>query len=58
MTPATTILEYLNSKAHQFNIVCKQTEDEIAGILFAIGAAHAGARAMVATSGGGLCLMT
>ncbi|MBX5492101.1 MAG: 2-oxoacid:acceptor oxidoreductase subunit alpha [Chloroflexi bacterium] len=58
MTPATSILEYLNAKSHQFNIVCKQTEDEIAGILFAIGAAHAGARAMCATSGGGLCLMT
>ena len=42
MTPATTILEYLNSKAHQFDIVSKQTEDEIAGILTAIGAAHAG----------------
>ncbi len=56
MTPATTILEYLNSKAHQFNIVAKQTEDEIAGILAAIGAAHAGARAMTATSGGGFSL--
>jgi 2-oxoglutarate ferredoxin oxidoreductase subunit alpha len=58
MTPASTILEYLNSKAHQFNIVAKQTEDEIAGILMAIGAAHAGVRAMTATSGGGFCLMT
>jgi 2-oxoglutarate ferredoxin oxidoreductase subunit alpha len=56
MTPATSILEYLNSKAHQFNIVCKQTEDEISGILTAIGAAHAGARAMTATSGGGFSL--
>jgi 2-oxoglutarate ferredoxin oxidoreductase subunit alpha len=58
MTPASTILEYLNSKAHLFNIVAKQTEDEIAGILMAIGAAHAGVRAMTATSGGGFCLMT
>jgi 2-oxoglutarate ferredoxin oxidoreductase subunit alpha len=58
MTPATTILEYLTSKADQFGIVTKQTEDEIAGILTAIGAAHAGARAMTATSGGGFCLMT
>src|SRR5919199_1994339 len=58
MTPATSILEYLNSKADQFGIVTKQTEDEIAGILTAIGAAHAGARSMTATSGGGFCLMT
>jgi 2-oxoglutarate ferredoxin oxidoreductase subunit alpha len=58
MTPATSILEYMNSKADQFGIVTKQTEDEIAGILTAIGAAHAGARSMTATSGGGFCLMT
>jgi 2-oxoglutarate ferredoxin oxidoreductase subunit alpha len=56
MTPATSILEYMNSKARQFGIVCKQTEDEIAGILTAIGAAHAGVRAMTATSGGGFSL--
>jgi len=56
MTPATSILEYMNSKAHQFNIVAKQTEDEISGILAAIGAAHAGVRAMSATSGGGFSL--
>ncbi|HEY7061928.1 MAG TPA: 2-oxoacid:acceptor oxidoreductase subunit alpha [Chloroflexota bacterium] len=56
MTPATSILEYLNSKAHLFGIVCKQTEDEISGILTAIGAAHAGVRAMTATSGGGFSL--
>ncbi|HLH23375.1 MAG TPA: 2-oxoacid:acceptor oxidoreductase subunit alpha [Chloroflexota bacterium] len=56
MTPATSILEYMNSKAHQFGIVCKQTEDEISGILTAIGAAHAGVRAMSATSGGGFSL--
>ncbi|HZR99881.1 MAG TPA: 2-oxoacid:acceptor oxidoreductase subunit alpha [Chloroflexota bacterium] len=56
MTPATSILEYMNSKAHLFGIVCKQTEDEISGILTAIGAAHAGVRAMSATSGGGFSL--
>jgi 2-oxoglutarate ferredoxin oxidoreductase subunit alpha len=56
MTPATSILEYMNAKAHQFGIVCKQTEDEISGILTAIGAAHAGVRAMTATSGGGFSL--
>jgi 2-oxoglutarate ferredoxin oxidoreductase subunit alpha len=58
MTPATSILEYMNAKARQFGIVTKQTEDEIAALLMAIGAAHAGVRAMTATSGGGFCLMT
>src|SRR3954469_6232905 len=56
MTPATSILEYMNSKAHLFNIVCKQTEDEISGILTAIGAAHAGVRAMSGPAGGGFAL--
>src|SRR5262249_37361091 len=32
-------------------------EDETAALLMAIGAAHAGVRAMTATSGGGFCLM-
>ncbi len=57
MTPATTILEYMTAKANKFGIVTKQTEDETAAILMAIGASHAGVRAMTATSGGGFCLM-
>lgn len=57
MTPASTITEWLAAKAAKFGIVQKQTEDEIAAILFAIGASHAGVRAMTATSGGGFCLM-
>src|SRR5712692_3884227 len=58
MTPATSILEYISAKADQLGIVTKQSEDEIAGILMAIGAAHAGVRSMSATSGGGFCLWT
>lgn len=57
MTPASTITEWLAAHAKKFGIVQKQTEDEIAAILFAIGAAHAGARALTASSGGGFCLM-
>ncbi|MBI4352688.1 MAG: 2-oxoacid:acceptor oxidoreductase subunit alpha [Candidatus Omnitrophica bacterium] len=57
MTPATTIFEFITAKASQYGIVSKQTEDEIAAILFAIGASHAGARAMTCTSGGGFSLM-
>ncbi|MFN8524656.1 MAG: 2-oxoacid:acceptor oxidoreductase subunit alpha [Chloroflexota bacterium] len=57
MTPASTITEWLASHAARFGVVQKQTEDEISAILMAIGAAHAGARAMTASSGGGFCLM-
>lgn len=57
MTPASTILHYLAKQARDFGITVKHTEDEIAGINMAIGAAHAGARAMTGTSGGGFALM-
>lgn len=57
MTPATSIFEYITSKANKYGIVSKQTEDELAAILFAIGANHAGVRAMTCTSGGGFDLM-
>jgi 2-oxoglutarate/2-oxoacid ferredoxin oxidoreductase subunit alpha len=57
MTPASTITEWLAAHAARFGVVQKQTEDEIAAILMAIGAAHAGVRAMTASSGGGFCLM-
>ncbi|MFA4831134.1 MAG: 2-oxoacid:acceptor oxidoreductase subunit alpha [Patescibacteria group bacterium] len=57
MTPATSIIHYLAGVAKKTGIFVKHTEDEISGINMAIGASHAGARAMAATSGGGLCLM-
>ena len=57
MTPASTVIEFMAAKANQFGIVIKQTEDEISAILMAIGANHAGVRAMTATSGGGFSLM-
>lgn len=57
MTPATSILHYLAAKAKKTNILVKHTEDEISTVNMALGASFAGARAMTATSGGGLCLM-
>lgn len=57
MTPATSIFEYLTGIAAEHGVVAKQAEDEIAAVCMAIGAAHAGARAMTATSGGGFSLM-
>jgi 2-oxoglutarate ferredoxin oxidoreductase subunit alpha len=57
MTPTTTIMEYLASKAKDFSIVVVQPEDEIAAVNMVIGASFAGVRSMTATSGGGFCLM-
>ncbi len=57
MTPGTTVIEFMTAQAKRFNLVTKQTEDELAAILFAIGAGQAGVRAMTATSGGGFSLM-
>ncbi|BCS91253.1 MAG: 2-oxoacid:ferredoxin oxidoreductase subunit alpha [Candidatus Micrarchaeota archaeon] len=56
MTPASSILHWFAANADK-GIVVKQTEDEIAAINAAIGAASAGARAMCGTSGGGFSLM-
>jgi 2-oxoglutarate ferredoxin oxidoreductase subunit alpha len=58
MTPASPILHYMAAHEKSKSLVVKQTEDEIAAIHAAIGASFAGVRSMVATSGGGFCLMT
>ena len=58
MTPSSSILHYLAKVAQKVGIVVKHAEDEISVINMALGAAHAGARSMVATSGGGFALMT
>ncbi|WP_028574153.1 2-oxoacid:acceptor oxidoreductase subunit alpha [Desulfonatronovibrio hydrogenovorans] len=57
MTPSTGIPMTLNAKGKSLGIVVEQAEDEIAAINMAIGASYAGARSMVATSGGGFALM-
>ena len=58
MSPITNILHVLAKHQEEFGYVYKQPEDEISAINMAIGAAFAGARSMVATSGGGFCLMS
>ena len=58
MTPASSILHFMASQEKNMGLVVRQTEDEIAAATMAIGANHAGVRGMVATSGGGFCLMT
>ncbi|MCL2389411.1 MAG: 2-oxoacid:acceptor oxidoreductase family protein, partial [Elusimicrobia bacterium] len=57
MTPGSSVFTFLAQTAKDFNIVSEQAEDEISAINMGLGAAYAGARAMVSTSGGGFALM-
>ena len=57
MTPGSPVLHWMAAHSQEYGVVIKHTEDEIAGINMAIGAAHMGARALVPTSGGGFALM-
>lgn len=58
MSPISNILHVLAAHQEEYGYIYKQPEDEIAAVNMAIGASFAGARAMVATSGGGFSLMT
>ncbi len=58
MSPSSGVLHWMARHARQLGIMVRQVEDEIGVINMAIGAAHAGCRAMCATSGGGFALMT
>jgi 2-oxoglutarate/2-oxoacid ferredoxin oxidoreductase subunit alpha len=58
MTPASGILHYLAKNKGKFNIAVSQLENEVGIVNAAIGAAYAGSRTMVGTSGGGFALMT
>ncbi len=57
MTPGSPVLHWMTAHAAEYGVATKHTEDEIAAINMAIGAAHMGARALVPTSGGGFSLM-
>lgn len=57
MTPSTGILDYMASRAEEYNMVVEQAEDEISAINMALGASFAGVRAMTGSSGGGFALM-
>ena len=58
MSPASGVLHWMAQNARELGIMVRQLEDEISVANMAIGAAHAGCRAMCATSGGGFALMT
>jgi 2-oxoglutarate/2-oxoacid ferredoxin oxidoreductase subunit alpha len=58
ITPASDILEWMAAHLPGVGGAAVQTEDEIAALSLVIGAGYAGVRAMTATSGPGLSLMT
>jgi 2-oxoglutarate ferredoxin oxidoreductase subunit alpha len=58
MSPSTGVLHWMATHARKAGVMVRQVEDEIGVVNMAIGAAHAGARAMCATSGGGFALMS
>lgn len=58
MSPGTSLMQLLEGKTHEFDVLVEQAEDEIAALNMVIGAWYAGARAMTTTSGGGFALMT
>jgi 2-oxoglutarate ferredoxin oxidoreductase subunit alpha len=58
ITPATTVGNYIVEDLIRVGGWLYQAEDEIASIGMALGASFAGVKAMTATSGPGLCLMT
>ncbi|MFM1650901.1 2-oxoacid:acceptor oxidoreductase subunit alpha [Brevibacillus sp. B_LB10_24] len=57
ITPASEIMEYLIKKLPKFGGTVIQTEDELAAITMAIGAAYGGIRTLTASAGPGLSLM-
>jgi 2-oxoglutarate ferredoxin oxidoreductase subunit alpha len=57
MTPATTVLHFLAAHGDALGVTVMHPESELAAANIAIGAAAAGARAAVGTSGGGFALM-
>ena len=57
MTPASTVLHFLAAHDRELGVTVIHPESEIAVANMAVGAAAAGARVMVGTSGGGFALM-
>lgn len=58
ITPATDIMEFLAAEFPKIGGTVIQAEDEMAALAMALGASYTGVRAMTATSGPGLSLMT
>ncbi|MES2154448.1 MAG: 2-oxoacid:acceptor oxidoreductase subunit alpha [bacterium] len=58
ITPASDILEYLTPRLMALGGTALQMEDELAAVNILVGSGFAGAKALTATSGPGLSLMT
>ena len=58
ITPATQVLEFMMKYLPALGGSVVQAEDEISALAHCLGASFAGARAMTATSGPGMCLMS
>jgi pyruvate ferredoxin oxidoreductase alpha subunit len=58
MTPWTDVFTIMSQHLSEFGGVAEQVEDEIAAASLAIGASHAGVKAMSGSSGGGFALMS
>jgi 2-oxoglutarate ferredoxin oxidoreductase subunit alpha len=57
MTPATGALHFLAAKQEEYELTVVHPEDEISAASLSAGAAFAGARSAIGTSGGGFALM-
>lgn len=58
MTPWTDVFTIMTQHLPDFGGMSEQVEDEIAAVNVALGASHAGVKAMSGSSGGGFSLMT
>jgi pyruvate ferredoxin oxidoreductase alpha subunit len=58
MTPWTDVFTIMSQNLPAFGGIAEQVEDEIAAASLAIGASHAGVKAMSGSSGGGFALMS
>jgi 2-oxoglutarate ferredoxin oxidoreductase subunit alpha len=58
ITPSTEIMQFLDREIWKYGGTVLQAEDEIAGLGAVVGASFAGRKAMTATSGPGMSLMT
>ena len=58
MTPWTEVFHIMSQYLPKVGGIAEQVEDEIAAAALAIGASHAGAKAMSGSSGGGFALMS
>jgi pyruvate ferredoxin oxidoreductase alpha subunit len=58
MTPWTDVFTIMSNMLPKVGGISEQVEDEIAAAALAIGASHAGAKAMSGSSGGGFALMS